>query len=72
MTPKACVPPKVYDSAPPEEQAASAAAAAALRLQVSGSAACPVPLMNKWEAARAPLPAARARRRNTHLRHHSG
>ena len=40
------------DSTPagPEKEAA-AAAAAALRLTVSGSAACPVPLMDAWERA---------------------
>jgi malonyl-CoA/methylmalonyl-CoA synthetase len=37
-------------AAPGAEKEASAAAAAALRLTVSGSAACPVPLMRAWEA----------------------
>lgn len=35
---------------PGAEKEAAAAAAAALRLTVSGSAACPVPLMSAWEA----------------------
>ena len=34
----------------PEVAAASAAAAAALRLTVSGSAACPVPVMREWQS----------------------
>jgi malonyl-CoA/methylmalonyl-CoA synthetase len=31
-----------------ERRAAAAAAAGALRLTVSGSAACPLPVMQKW------------------------
>ena len=39
----------VYDKMAPEEQAAARAAAARLRLTVSGSAACPLPIMQRWE-----------------------
>eukprot|EP00775_Hariotina_reticulata_P011812 gene11812-11956_t len=40
-----------YDShMTPEEQAAARSAAAALRLTVSGSAAAPVPLLQRWKA----------------------
>ena len=41
---------QAYEAMPEEEQAVSRAAAGALRLTVSGSAACPVPVMNQWEA----------------------
>jgi malonyl-CoA/methylmalonyl-CoA synthetase len=34
----------------PEEQQAAQAAVAALRLTVSGSAAAPVPLLQRWQA----------------------
>lgn len=40
---------RTYEQASPEQQAEWAAAAASLRLAVSGSAACPVPLMHEWE-----------------------
>jgi malonyl-CoA/methylmalonyl-CoA synthetase len=40
---------QALESTEPAERAAAAAAAKALRLTVSGSAACPVPLMNAWE-----------------------
>ncbi|KAG2443494.1 hypothetical protein HXX76_001847 [Chlamydomonas incerta] len=38
-----------YDSQTPERQAALRQAAAGLRLTVSGSSACPVPIMNRWK-----------------------
>jgi len=38
-----------YDKMGPEEQAAARRAAARLRLTVSGSAACPLPVMQRWE-----------------------
>ena len=41
---------RVYDAAPEEEKPGMRAAAAALRLTVSGSAACPVGVMAQWEA----------------------
>lgn len=37
-----------YDSMAPEQQAAARRGAAALRLAVSGSSACPVPIMSRW------------------------
>ena len=37
-----------YDSMPAEQQAAARAAASRLRLTVSGSAACPLPIMQRW------------------------
>jgi len=40
---------QAYAAMPDEEKAAAKAAAGALRLTVSGSAACPVPVMNEWE-----------------------
>jgi malonyl-CoA/methylmalonyl-CoA synthetase len=39
-----------YDGMPAAQQAAARAAAARLRLTVSGSAACPLPLMERWHA----------------------
>ena len=39
-----------YDQMPAEEQAAARSAAARLRLTVSGSAACPQPIMRRWHA----------------------
>ena len=39
-----------YDSMPAAQQAAARAAAARLRLTVSGSAACPLPIMERWHA----------------------
>lgn len=38
----------VYDKMSPAKQAAAAAAASRLRLTVSGSSACPVPIMERW------------------------
>lgn len=38
-----------YDSMPPEQQASARRAAAALRLTISGSSACPVPIMERWK-----------------------
>jgi len=38
-----------YDDMAPQQQAAAAAAAASLRLTVSGSSACPVPIMQRWK-----------------------
>ncbi|KAK9838516.1 hypothetical protein WJX81_004577 [Elliptochloris bilobata] len=38
-----------YDAMAPAQQAAARAAAARLRLTVSGSAACPLPTMQRWE-----------------------
>ena len=38
-----------YDTMPPEQQASARRAAAALRLTVSGSSACPVPVMERWK-----------------------
>ena len=38
-----------YDAMAPEQQAAARAAAGRLRLTVSGSAACPLPVMQRWE-----------------------
>jgi malonyl-CoA/methylmalonyl-CoA synthetase len=37
-----------FDAMPPERQARAAAAAAGLRLTVSGSSSCPVPIMHRW------------------------
>ncbi|EFN59012.1 hypothetical protein CHLNCDRAFT_29462 [Chlorella variabilis] len=39
----------LYDSMPPSEQQEAEAAAKRLRLTVSGSAACPTPIMQRWE-----------------------
>jgi acyl-CoA synthetase (AMP-forming)/AMP-acid ligase II len=39
-----------YDKMGPDQQAAARAAAARLRLAVSGSAACPVALLERWHA----------------------
>ena len=39
-----------YDQMPAVEQAAARLAAARLRLTVSGSAACPLPIMQRWHA----------------------
>lgn len=39
-----------YDRMSAEEQTAAKSAASRLRLTVSGSAACPVPIMQRWEA----------------------
>ena len=38
-----------YDEMSTEEQRRAARAASRLRLTVSGSAACPVPIMDRWE-----------------------
>lgn len=38
-----------YDAMPPAQQKAAAEAAASLRLTVSGSSACPVPIMHRWK-----------------------
>lgn len=38
-----------YDAMPAEERRSAAAAAARLRLTISGSAACPLPVMRRWE-----------------------
>eukprot|EP00983_Pelagomonas_calceolata_P015161 482654-Pelagomonas_calceolata.AAC.3 len=38
-----------YDTMPPAQQEAAAKAAASLRLTVSGSSACPVPIMQRWK-----------------------
>lgn len=38
-----------YDAMPPEQQAAARAAVSRLRLTVSGSAACPLPIMQRWQ-----------------------
>ena len=38
-----------YDSMPPSDQAIARRAMAALRLTVSGSSACPVPIMERWK-----------------------
>jgi malonyl-CoA/methylmalonyl-CoA synthetase len=38
-----------YAAMPPEDQRGAAAAAARLRLAVCGSAACPLPVMRRWE-----------------------
>ncbi len=38
-----------YDSMSPADQASAAKAAAALRLTVSGSAACPIATMQRWQ-----------------------
>ncbi|KAF5836127.1 hypothetical protein DUNSADRAFT_6380 [Dunaliella salina] len=38
-----------YDAMPPAQQKAAAEAAASLRLTVSGSSACPVPIMYRWK-----------------------
>lgn len=40
----------VYDDMGPEEKKAAEAAAHCLRLTVSGSAACPLPIMQRWHA----------------------
>jgi malonyl-CoA/methylmalonyl-CoA synthetase len=40
---------EAYDAMPPEQQRAAAAAAAALRLTISGSSACPLPIMQRWQ-----------------------
>ena len=39
----------VYDDAPAKDQASMSAAASNLRLAVSGSAACPLPIMRRWK-----------------------
>lgn len=39
----------VYDDAAPEDKTSMAAAASKLRLAVSGSAACPLPIMRRWQ-----------------------
>ena len=38
-----------YEGMAPDQQAAARAAAGRLRLTVSGSAACPLPVMRRWE-----------------------
>ena len=38
-----------YDAMPVEAQKRAAAAARSLRLAVSGSSACPVPIMQRWQ-----------------------
>jgi len=38
-----------YDAMAPDQQAAARRAAAGLRLTVSGSSACPVPIMKRWK-----------------------
>ena len=38
-----------YDSMSPSDQAKAGPAAVALRLTVSGSSACPVPIMDRWK-----------------------
>ena len=38
-----------YDSMSSEEQGKAREAASRLRLTVSGSSACPVPVMNRWK-----------------------
>jgi len=38
-----------YDSMSPADQASARRSAAALRLAVSGSSACPIPVMNRWK-----------------------
>ena len=43
-----------YDAMAPEQQAAARAAAGRLRLTVSGSAACPLPVMQRWEELSGP------------------
>ena len=43
-----------YDAMAPEQQAAAHAAAGRLRLTVSGSAACPLPVMQRWEELSGP------------------
>ena len=40
----------VYEDMGPEEKKAAEAAAHRLRLTVSGSAACPLPIMQRWHA----------------------
>ena len=40
----------VYDDMSLEQQKAAQAAAKRLRLTVSGSAACPLPIMQRWHA----------------------
>lgn len=39
-----------YDKMSPDAQAAAREAARKLRLTISGSAACPVPLLDRWRA----------------------
>lgn len=39
-----------FEEMPAEQQQAARAAAGRLRLTVSGSSACPLPVMNSWEA----------------------
>ena len=43
-----------YDGMAPEQQAAARAAAGRLRLTVSGSAACPLPVMQRWDELSGP------------------
>ena len=43
-----------YDAMAPEQRAAARAAAGRLRLTVSGSAACPLPVMRRWEELSGP------------------
>ncbi len=38
-----------YDAMGPEQQQLAKRAAASLRLTVSGSSACPVPIMERWK-----------------------
>lgn len=45
-----------YDDMAPGEQSAARAAAQRLRLTVSGSAACPLPIMKRWHALSGALP----------------
>ncbi len=40
---------EAYGAMQPEQQAAARAAAAGLRLAVSGSSACPLPIMGRWQ-----------------------
>jgi len=48
-----------YDKMGAEEQAAARRAAARLRLTVSGSAACPLPVMQRWEELSGACPPSR-------------
>ena len=38
-----------FDEMSPEQQSQAQQAAGALRLTVSGSSACPLPIMSRWE-----------------------
>ncbi len=53
-----------YDKMGAEEQAAARRAAARLRLTVSGSAACPLPVMQRWEELSGACPPSRGRPRD--------